>query len=982
MMSNDTAVHYRHVKARNLALDEVPDELKRLNRWIPWQQEPQSDPEKKPRKRPMDYRTGYYGSYTDVSIYLPFEEARKYMEQHDWDGLMFILSPDLPYAGLDFDECIDERGRFYSQRLENTLIGIDSYAEISPSGVGVKMLVKGKVRDLHRHQTEYQPSDSDRMQSVEVYDNKPWTFTGLRLALTPGTINERSAVLNELYIKVFGERPVRKLQNDEEFPADITLTEGERAIVTNEVIQALMSIDPQPYEDWRDVGFALKTFGRQIGDEEARRIWRNWSKRTDNFCEQDLDYQWDRFSDDQDGITIGTVFYLAQDAGYEFSRSYKEFLRKKRSARDPRPRICLPYGEVELRDTAKQLGRLMGESANYFVRDSGLFALVRRDGREHLRLIDRDVFRGAVEDVAQMGVHRPPRKDEGDHPIWERKRMSVTDASAIAKAKAFIEQIPAISIVTNCPVLAERDGKLEEICGYDSVTKIYSRGEPTEEVDLTTAIAVINEVYADYDFVTANDKSRAIAGLLSPAVTFGRLLGLKRSPIDLTESDYPQSGKGLRVNLIACVYNERATTVVQRQGGVGSWDESFGNALLRGNPIILIDNVRGRISSQSLESFATEDSAPVRPVGQQEIHVDPRTYVLYITSNAARGEPDLAQRVCITSIRRRPDNYEFRQYAEGDIRDHVAANRQRYLGAVHSILKEWHRRGKPTKPVGIRSSFRKWYELMEYILVEIMGEASVFEGVMDSIRRLGNPLLPWLRELAIAMKEMGYLEQELSASELVGIVEECDLAQGWVRNAYNLSDESERERAFRSLGGKIGRLFGDKEEIKVDGFSIRRIVARDNQYRERKRYRFTELAAGTPQHDAQTPQHDVQDTPQHTPNTPRTRPATQNPIESGTPPTPETHSSSSNRESIFSDINTTEPVGGVGGVWGSGGDEVLRGDVDRQPLVFDPDWGDNDPPVEPTNEPTVLTTTTTTEDWLPPLEDADFKRELRIMGLD
>lgn len=954
-MDSNTVFQYRYIRAQELALDAVPDELKNQNRWIPWQQQAQSDPSKKPRKRPMDYRTGVFGSYTDEGMYLSFADANRYMVERNWDGLMFVLSPDLPYTGIDLDDCIDDDGRFYSQKLEVTLIQMDSYVEISPSGIGVKMLVKGKVKDLHRHSAEYQPSDSARKQSVEFYDNKPWTFTGLRLPSATDKINERTNVLNDLYLKVFGQRPIRNTQNDNDFPKDATLTEVERTIVKQEVVHALTSIDPHPYEDWRDIGFALKTFGRQIGDEEARRIWENWSRKADNFSEQDLDYQWERFSDDPDGVTIGTIFYLAQDNGYEFSRDYKDLLKVKIQKNDLRPRICLPYGETELRDTAGQLGALMGKSGQYYVRDGSLFALINKKGRELLRLVDRDMFRAAVEDVARLGSYRPPRKDEGDKPVWEPKRISPTDASAILKAKQFTEQIPEISIVVNCPVLVEKDGELKEICGYDSDSGIYSRGKPTETMSLTEAINFLNEIYIDYDFVTENDKSRALAGLLSPAITFGRLLGIKRSPLDLTEADHPQAGKGLRVNLIARIYSETPTPVVQRNGGVGSWDESFGNALLRGSPFIFIDNVRGKLSSQSLESFATERLVSVRPVGKQEISIDPTRYIVFIASNAAKGERDLAQRVSITSICKRPTDYHFKRYPEGDIEDHIASNQDKYLGAVHTIVKEWYRRGKPTKPVAIRNSFQRWFEVMEYILTEIMHEASVFQGVVESMERFGNPLLPWLRVLAIEIKRLGYLGKEMSTSDIISVVEDSDLEQGWVKHPYNLTDETERERAYRSLGGKMGRLFsGDGDEISVGIFSIKRIETKDDLGRARRKYVFTENLHNSPEHGG----------------TPAPRSRTQNPIDIGSPEHSRTLSTLPSEKNKIPCVNTSVPVREVRGVREK---YQTNGDQGREPLVFDPDWADDVPP--------AMTTTTTTKDWLGG-KDEDFEKEEKIMGLD
>jgi hypothetical protein len=77
------------------------------------------------------------------------------------------------------------------------------------------------------------------------------------------------------------------------------------------------------------------------------------------------------------------------------------------------------------------------------------------------------------------------------------------------------------------------------------------------------------DLLRDFLFPTPGDRSRALASVITPALTMGGLVG-GYAPLDIAEATAPQSGKGYRQKLTHAVYGERAYTVARRQGGVGS----------------------------------------------------------------------------------------------------------------------------------------------------------------------------------------------------------------------------------------------------------------------------------------------------------------------------------------------------------------------------------------------------------------------------
>jgi hypothetical protein len=101
-----------------------------------------------------------------------------------------VFSVDDPYCGVDLDDCVTPQGevKAWAQAIIDNL---DTYAEISPSGTGVKLLVRatlpGKGLKKKHHDGE-----------VEIYDRgRYFTLTGWHLKGTPESPQDaQEAVVN------------------------------------------------------------------------------------------------------------------------------------------------------------------------------------------------------------------------------------------------------------------------------------------------------------------------------------------------------------------------------------------------------------------------------------------------------------------------------------------------------------------------------------------------------------------------------------------------------------------------------------------------------------------------------------------------------------------------------------------------------------------------------------------------------------------
>lgn len=127
-----------------------------------------------------------------------------------------MFAPDDPYTGIDLDGCFDETG-VLAGWAQDLVTRFDSYTELSPSGHGLHIIIRGKL-----------PGRGRRKGSIEMYsEGRYFTVTGGLLEGAPLVIAERSemllAIYQELFVKEDGQRtdpqanfPHLDIERDEE----------------------------------------------------------------------------------------------------------------------------------------------------------------------------------------------------------------------------------------------------------------------------------------------------------------------------------------------------------------------------------------------------------------------------------------------------------------------------------------------------------------------------------------------------------------------------------------------------------------------------------------------------------------------------------------------------------------------------------------------------------------------------------------------
>ncbi len=505
-------------------------------------------------------------------------------------------------------------------------------------------------------------------------------------------------------------------------------------------------------------------------------------------------------------------------------------------------KFLLPSASHPILNSAAEIFTVIAAERRLFLRGGHIVEVEDRAEGKQLAPVCADAFQSRIEGYGRKLMAW--QVDKGK-PVLRESRCSVQTARAIM-ASEMVRLLPAIATVTKCPVMDSSGNALGP--GYhEHAGGIYvASGGTPEMVALPEAVTSLWELLADFDFLTPGDSARAMAAFITPALRMGRLIpGRGFAPIDVAEATESQSGKGYRHDLVVAIYGESVYQTAERKGGVGSLDESLSSALFSGRPFIRIDNQRGSISSQFFESFMTTDGRmSVRVPRMAEVEIDGRGVTVQVSSNGFDATIDFVNRASFVRIRKRPADYPFRKYAEGEVLDHVKARQPYFLGCVFAVVREWLRLGCP-QTGETRHNFREWAGSLDFITGDILGAGigTMLSGHQEAAQRVANPSLTWLRLVGTAAAKRGSLDREWIASELGELADEFDIPPPGGRPGA--------ETDAKAAGRILARAFGESERLQIDDLDAWRTTrkewdAENRKERTRHFYRFAPRAPHAP----------------------------------------------------------------------------------------------------------------------------------------
>ena len=140
-------------------------ELASLRQWVCWKTIERNG---KPTKVPFNPKTEGFAKVSLPSTWGTYQEAMQAWQMSDkYSGIGFVLTKADPFVFVDLDKCVDDDGTTEAWATE-IINDLDSWTELSPSGRGYHIILRGHV-----------PPGGNRRGQYECYDGgRYFTITG------------------------------------------------------------------------------------------------------------------------------------------------------------------------------------------------------------------------------------------------------------------------------------------------------------------------------------------------------------------------------------------------------------------------------------------------------------------------------------------------------------------------------------------------------------------------------------------------------------------------------------------------------------------------------------------------------------------------------------------------------------------------------------------------------------------------------------
>ncbi|MEK6271616.1 MAG: hypothetical protein AABM42_03090 [Actinomycetota bacterium] len=171
-------------------VESIPAELRELPQWVVWRREERNG---KPTKVPYRAKDlGMRASVSKPSTWSDPDAALSAWQTGCADGVGFVFTENDPFAGIDLDHCFED-GELHPDAAA-IVAALNSYAERSPSGRGLHVLVRAELNGTRRR-TGKTPWGGQ----LETYDRgRYFCVTGEPLPGAPAAIEPRQAELDAL----------------------------------------------------------------------------------------------------------------------------------------------------------------------------------------------------------------------------------------------------------------------------------------------------------------------------------------------------------------------------------------------------------------------------------------------------------------------------------------------------------------------------------------------------------------------------------------------------------------------------------------------------------------------------------------------------------------------------------------------------------------------------------------------------------------
>jgi hypothetical protein len=539
-----------------------------------------------------------------------------------------------------------------------------SYTEVSPSGTGVKIFLKGKV-----------PGKLRRKGDIEMYDSgRYFTVTGRSLKKTPLTVKKKQRKLEKLYEQTFGTKDDSQnslLLSKTSINGELTDAQIIEKLNKNKNAQRLWNGDFSGHDSQSKADLSLCGRIAFYAGPDPNRIARL-------FRQSGLGQRPKASRDDYVLTTVNKA--LEGKTEYFGDRTSSKSTPKSEQPKhvdDDCQRIIISTQEHKVNDqvlealsAVKTIYKRSG-SLVQIVRDNEQLEGIRRsENAPHIAPLPKAVLRELTSKVCSFfkevqGVLQPTHP-----PSW---------CIAAIHARGQWKNIRPLTGFVQAPTL-RGDGTIISNLGYDRQTGLVLIPDgPLPKIPKNStlkmakrAVERLLNVVGDFPFSGEHHKSAWLASLLTP---LARYTYEGPSPLLLIDSNVRGSGKGLLADCTAIIVSGRRMSIMAQPKDDDETRKRITALSLFGDSLILIDNISSALGCAALDAALTGTVWRDRILGHTKIVEMPLLATWFATGNNVVLKADTSRRVCHIRLE---SNDEFPEERTGfehpDLRSYITKN--------------------------------------------------------------------------------------------------------------------------------------------------------------------------------------------------------------------------------------------------------------------------------------------------------------------
>lgn len=320
----------------------------------------------------------------------------------------------------------------------------------------------------------------------------------------------------------------------------------------------------------------------------------------------------------------------------------------------------------------------------------------------------------------------------------EQPRRVDPPASVVAQVLATPDPLlPVLTRIVAAPVFGA-DGSLQASPGYHAGSRtLYEPLRSAESVppvpdvpsdgDLLKARTVIDELICDFPFAGEADRAHAVGLLLLP---FLRDLIDGPTPLHLFDKPSPGTGASLLTEVLLIAALGRAPASLGECRDREEWRKRITSLLASGVPVVLLDNLTGKLDSAALCAALTMPVWEDRILGESRIGRWPVRCCWVATANNLTLSTDIARRTVHIRLDAHVEQPWTRQGFRHDLPGWAFRNRAALVWSALCAGRAWIARGRPSGSARPLGAFEGWSAVVGGVL-DVLGYAGFLSNTEE-----------------------------------------------------------------------------------------------------------------------------------------------------------------------------------------------------------------------------------------------------------